>query len=75
MMIVATWKRNWFFTLFFVIVWIASATGPVFDEICGRFKETHFHWYAILVPLAINFFLYIVTWPVKTLATPAETYR
>jgi hypothetical protein len=75
MMIVATWKRNWFFTLFFVIVWIASATGPVFDEICGRLKETHFRWYSILVPLAINFFLYIVTWPVKTLATPAETYQ
>jgi hypothetical protein len=75
MMILGTWKRNWFFTLFFVIVWIASATGPVFDEICGRFKETHFRSYEILVPLLINLFLYIVTWPVKTVAMPAEIYQ
>jgi hypothetical protein len=74
-MVICAWKRNWFFSLFFALAWIASAGGPVVDEIGRNFKETFFRCYAISVPLVINLYLFVITWPVKTVGLAPEIYE
>lgn len=57
-------KRTGAFLCFFGIIWISYVVGIVADGFFGLFKETFFRLYTVFVPVVINTFLLIMTWPV-----------
>jgi hypothetical protein len=62
------WRGDWFFGILFLFVAAGSALGPICDGVLGLFKETYFRFYRTLMPLCLCLLLYILTWPVTTMA-------